>query len=75
MTTLNIQEMPMASHALANDYTAKIKSLKNKHLALENRIEEALKSPSTASADFYLRQLKKQKLVLKDEIERMSQSA
>ena len=63
--------MPMASRAL-NTNPSKVRALKDKHAALEDRINEALKSPSTASADFYLKQLKKQKLALKDTIEQMS---
>jgi hypothetical protein len=62
----------MALQAIDVDGSAKIKALKDKHAALEERIQQALKSPSTASADFYLKQLKKQKLTLKDTIERMS---
>lgn len=64
----------MASHAYNIDNSAKISALKEKHSALEERIHEAMKSPSTASADFYLKQLKKQKLVLKDAIETMEGS-
>jgi hypothetical protein len=65
----------MASHAYEVDSSPKIKALKERHSALEDRILEAMKSPSTASADFYLKQLKKQKLILKDTIEIMSASS
>lgn len=64
----------MAILAYEVENTAKIKALKNKHSVLENRIHEAMKSPSSASADFYLKQLKKQKLILKDTIEKMAGS-
>lgn len=64
----------MASHAYEVPNSPKIKALKERHSALEDRIHEAMKSPSTASADFYLKQLKKQKLILKDTIEIMSGS-
>lgn len=59
----------MASHALDMN-SSKIRALKERHAALEDRINEAMKSPGS-SADFYLRQLKKQKLALKDTIESM----
>lgn len=59
----------MASRA-HNANPTKVRALKDKHAALEDRINDALKSPSTA--DYYLKQLKKQKLALKDSIERLS---
>ncbi|MAE50470.1 MAG: DUF465 domain-containing protein [Micavibrio sp.] len=59
----------MASRA-RNINPTKVRALKDKHAALEDRINDALKSPSTA--DYYLKQLKKQKLALKDSIERLS---
>lgn len=65
----------MASHAYEVDKSAKIQALKEKHSALEDRIHEAMNSPSIASADFYMKQLKKQKLILKDTIESMSGSS
>lgn len=53
--------------------TAKINALKSKHAAVKTMLEEARKSPSTA--DYYLNQLKKQKLTLKDEITQLSRRA
>lgn len=63
----------MTSQAINATNSAKIKALKEKHAALESRIDEAMKSPSEALADYYLKQLKRQKLVLKDHIESLSQ--
>lgn len=48
---------------------ARIMALKQKHAVLASRIEEAQKRPSTS--DFYLQQLKRQKLMLKEKIEGM----
>jgi hypothetical protein len=48
---------------------SRLNALQEKHAALSSRIEEAQHSLSTT--DFYLRQLKKQKLVLKEEIENL----
>jgi hypothetical protein len=45
----------------------RIQALKSKHRTLELQIFEAQKSRATT--DFYLRQLKKLKLVVKEEIE------
>lgn len=60
----------MASYA--PDYSKKMKALKQRHAALEDRIFEATKSPPGHEAEIYLRQLKKQKLALKDQIEAMA---
>lgn len=66
----------MSSQAInAPDNSAKIKALKEKHAVLETRIDEAMKSPSMATADYYLKQLKRQKLILKDRIELMCRSS
>lgn len=62
----------MSSKAINATETAKIKALKEKHAALENRIDELRKSPSENIADYYLKQLKRQKLILKDHIEHLS---
>lgn len=51
----------------ATSPASRIEALRNKHASLKNRIEEMQTLPSTT--DFYLRQLKKQKLMLKEEIE------
>ncbi len=61
----------MASHALEVN-RPKMKALKDKHAALEDLIHQAMKSPPGSGADFYLRQLKKQKLALKDSIEQLA---
>lgn len=45
----------------------RIEALRHKHALLKHRIEIMQGMPSTT--DFYLRQLKKQKLMLKEEIE------
>lgn len=50
----------------------RLESLQSKHSELSQKIERELQSPS--AADFYIHQLKKQKLLLKDEIEKMKQS-
>ncbi|MCB1682456.1 MAG: YdcH family protein [Rhodospirillales bacterium] len=44
-----------------------LKALKEKHADLSRQIEEARKDLSTT--DFYLTQLKKQKLIIKEKIE------
>ncbi|MAF97859.1 MAG: DUF465 domain-containing protein [Micavibrio sp.] len=44
-----------------------MEALQNKHSRLSRRIEQEQRNPSTT--DFFLRQLKKQKLALKEEIE------
>jgi len=56
----------MASEAIAAP-TSRVEALRAKHTALSERIREEQKRPS--SADYYLRQLKKQKLQIKEEIE------
>lgn len=61
----------MSSQVINASSSAKIKALKDKHSALESRIDEVMKSPS-GTADFYLKQLKRQKLLLKDCIEDLS---
>jgi len=47
-----------------------VHELKKKHEALSSKIEEALRSPSTD--DLYISDLKKQKLRLKEQIQRLS---
>jgi len=51
---------------------SRLDALKQRHSHLSSRIEEAHKSPSTT--DLYLRQLKKEKLMLKEEIEGLRES-
>lgn len=55
------------SHESTNGAEARLRALQQKHAVLASRIEEAQKHPATT--DFYLRQLKKQKLVLKEQLE------
>ncbi len=51
----------------ASSPISRLESLKHKHSLLKYRIEQMQNLPSTT--DFYLKQLKKQKLLLKEEIE------
>lgn len=62
----------MSTQGLLSAQKSRLEALRNRHAILSSRIEEAQKSPSTT--DFYLRQLKKQKLVLKEEIEGIRES-
>ena len=48
-------------------------ALKEKHAALEAEIEKALQSPATDP--LHIAELKKRKLQIKEEIERLSQKA
>jgi len=45
----------------------RVQALREKHAEYKDKIKEAQKCPSTT--DFYLSQLKKQKLMIKEEIE------
>lgn len=56
----------MPSRRLISTSDTRVQALKTRHAILSSRIEDAQKSPSIN--DFYLRQLKKQKLLLKEEI-------
>lgn len=47
-----------------------IEELKRKHQTLSDRVEKALKAPGTSDTE--IAELKKQKLRLKDEIERLT---
>lgn len=49
---------------------AHVDELKKKHQALSDKVEEAQRAPGTADAE--IADLKKQKLRLKEEIERLS---
>lgn len=57
----------MTTRALLSSQKSRLEALRTRHSVLSSRIEEAQKSPATT--DFFLRQLKKQKLMLKEEIE------
>lgn len=63
----------MPSRALNASHTSRLQALRKKHTVLSSQIEEELKRPYIT--DFYLKQLKKQKLLLKDEIENMREAA
>lgn len=57
----------MTARGLSATQNTRLEALRQKHAVLKSRIEEAQNIPSTT--DFYLRQLKKQKLLLKEQIE------
>lgn len=61
----------MTAHGIAESNPSRIQALKNKYSIINSRIEEAQKSPSMA--DFYLMQLKKQRLMIKEELEGIRQ--
>lgn len=63
----------MSARGLQTASASRIEALRQKHAALSARIEEAQNKPSTP--DTILRQLKKQKLYLKEEIEQIKRSA
>lgn len=46
---------------------SRIEALRARHAILANRIQDLQKTP--ASSEFYMKQLKKQKLIIKEEIE------
>jgi len=58
---------------ITSSQDSRLDALKKRHSILSSRIEEARKSPSMN--DFFVQQLKKQKLVLKDEIEAIRKTA
>ncbi|MCB1651035.1 MAG: YdcH family protein [Alphaproteobacteria bacterium] len=62
----------MADTELKSSQNSRLQALRNRHTDLSNQIEEAHRSPSTT--DFFLRQLKKQKLIVKEEIHRIRES-
>lgn len=64
--------MPVTA-ATASLENPHLKALQEKHADISRKIDEARKSPSTT--DFYLTQLKKQKLIIKEKIETMRESA
>lgn len=53
--------------------SSRLEALQAKHNALKSQIESEQRSPS--ATDFYLRQLKKQKLQIKEKIEGMRGTA
>lgn len=54
-------------HQLLSSQSSRLEALRKRHSHISDRIEEAHRRPSTT--DFYLRQLKKEKLMLKEQIE------
>jgi hypothetical protein len=62
----------MPSRVLSSSQPSRLEALRIRHAALNLRLEDAQKAPSTN--DFFLRQLKKQKLMLKEEIEGLRES-
>lgn len=59
----------MPQKALSEVSTSRVEALRQKHLAVEAQIIDAIRSPSIA--DYYIRNLKKQKLMIKEEMEAM----
>ena len=57
----------MAIAALESTQNARLKALRNKHAILSNEVEQAQRSPGIS--DDALKLLKKQKLMLKEQIE------
>lgn len=62
--------MQTVSHASSASQTNHLAALRRRHEELDEKLEHAKSAP--AISDFYLADLKKQKLHLKDEIERLS---
>lgn len=58
--------------ALASSNVPRAKALQTKHAMLSSQIKEAEVSPSTP--DFLLRQLKKERLYLKDRLEEIKRT-
>lgn len=52
---------------LSSSQESRLQALKHKHAVLSEKVDEAQQHPS--SAEYYLKQLKKQKLVIKEEIQ------
>lgn len=52
------------------DSVAHVEELRRKHQALSEKVEEEIRHPG--SSDLHITELKKQKLKLKEEIERLS---
>jgi len=57
----------MAQRYLSDTQISRINALRQKHRILSNQLDQARKNISVS--DFYLKQLKKQKLFLKEQIE------
>lgn len=62
----------MTDRGIVSSQESRFKTLQQKHALLSSQIQEVYNTPS--AADFYLKQLKKQKLRLKDELERFKRT-
>lgn len=62
----------MTARGIVSSQEARFNALQQKHALLSSQIQEVHNTPS--ATDFYIRQLKKQKLHLKDEIEKFRQT-
>ena len=62
----------MAQRYLSDTQVSRINALRQKHRILSSQLDHARKNISVS--DFYLTQLKKQKLFLKEQIERLNAS-
>lgn len=51
----------------STSFYTRLETLKRKHSILDNQIRKEQKNPNTA--DYYLKQLKRQKLFIKDQME------
>lgn len=60
----------MTTRGTSASYAAHLEALRKKHAQLESQIAENQKGRSTT--DFYIKQLKKLKLLVKEEIETVS---
>ena len=63
----------MASRYLSSAQVSRVNALRKKHRILSQEVDEARKGLSVC--DFYLKQLKKQKLFVKEEMEGLRQTA
>lgn len=57
----------MSTTSASVSFYTRLETLKKKHAALDEHIARQQRDPSTA--DFYIQQLKRQKLLLKDQME------
>ena len=63
----------MAPRGILTSYPSRLEALKGKYAIVNSRIKEAQSSPSTT--DFYLQQLKRQRVLIKDEIEQIREAS
>jgi hypothetical protein len=57
----------MSGASVSVSFYTRLETLKKKHAALDDHIAKQQRDPSTT--DFYIKQLKRQKLLLKDQME------